>query len=70
MEDLPHLVAVLHVEAVAVEAEALRIVQVGGGPDAEERVVVGVVVALQVVRVVRRDQRDPQVARHLHQALR
>ena len=67
VEDLPHLVAVLHVEALAVEAEALRVVEVGGGADAEQHVVRLVVVALEVVRVVGGDQRQVQVGRHLHQ---
>ncbi len=67
MEDIPHLVAVLHVEALAVEAEALRVVEVGSGADAEQHVVGFVVVALEIVRVIGGDQRKAQVGSHLHQ---
>ena len=65
VEDLPHLVAVLHVEALAVELEALRVVEVGGGTDAEQRIVMGMVFVLEVVRVVRGDERDVQAGGHL-----
>ncbi len=67
VEDLPHLVAVLHVETLAVEVEALRIVEVGGRADAEQHVVRLVVVGFEIVGVVGCDQREVQIGGHLHQ---
>jgi hypothetical protein len=67
VEDGAHLLARLHEEALAVELEALRVVEVRRRADAEQRLVVGVVVLLQVVGVVGGDQRQAQVRRHLDQ---
>ena len=66
-EQLRHLVPVLDVEAPSVEAKTLGIVEIRTRTDAEQRVVVGVIIALQVVGVVGGEQRQPQVAGHLHQ---
>jgi hypothetical protein len=67
VEELRHLVAGLEVEAVPVETEAVRIVEVLAGADAQERVVVPVVPGGQVVGVVGREQRKLQVHRHLRE---
>jgi hypothetical protein len=53
VEDLEHLLAALDEEALPVESEALRVLDVRGRPDAEQRVVVVVVARLEVVRIVR-----------------
>jgi hypothetical protein len=66
-EQIRHLVAVLHVEAVAIEAETVRVVEVLARADAQQRIVVVVIVGLEVVGVVGGDERQPQVGRHLRQ---
>jgi hypothetical protein len=66
-EHLVHLVAVFHVEAVAVELEAVGVVEVGRGADAQQCIVVLVIVGLQVVGVVRGDERQVHVRGHLRE---
>ncbi len=63
-----HLVVVLQEELVGVEAE-LRLGQRGLGLHAEQRGVVVVVLAAQVVHVRRAHQRPPHLARDAHDAL-
>ncbi len=68
-EDLGHLGGRLHVEALPVEAEARRVAQGRARADAEQRLVRAVVVGVQVVGVVGRDERQPEVGRDLEQLL-
>ena len=63
-----HLVGVLQIELVGVEAQ-LRLGQRGLGLHAEQRGVVVVVLAAQVVDVGRAHQRPPDLAGHAHDAL-
>ena len=67
VEELAHLVAIAHVEAAAVEAEALRVVVVRRGADAQEQIVVAVIALFQVMRIVGRHQRKPEICGHLQQ---
>ena len=69
VEHLQHGVPVLHIEAGAVESEALLVGDVRRGPDAEQHVVIVVIMGLEIVRVVRRHQRDAHVVLHLEQFL-
>ena len=65
VKNLPHLVAVLHVETLAVELEAAGVIEIRGGTDAEQRVVVGVVCVGQIVCVIGGNQREAEVRGHL-----
>ena len=67
--DRPHLVGGLQVVAVAAEPEAVRVGDVRGGLDAQQRVVRGGLFAVGVVRVVGDHRRDVELAADVQQAL-
>jgi hypothetical protein len=67
VEELQHLGGVLDVEALPVELEALGVIERLPGLNAEQRLVRMGVMGLQVVGVVGRDQRDPELLVHVEQ---
>ncbi len=69
-EEPAHLLRRAHVVAVAVELEPVRVGERRAGVDAQERVVVVVVLRAHVVRVVRREEGRAQVLREADQVLR
>ena len=68
-EDVPHLRRRLQVVLVAVELEAVRVVERRAGLDAEQRRVALRVLRVRVVQVVRRDDRQRQLLREAEQVL-
>ena len=68
-EDLLHFLRGLQIELIAVIAQAIAIVDVLAGADAEQDVVRTMIAVRQVVHVVGRDERHVQLARDRHQPL-
>ena len=62
LEHLRHLVRALHKKLVAVELESIRVVDLGARLHAQHYFVRMRVLAAQVVRIVGRHQRNPQIA--------
>ena len=68
LEDNAHLLGRLQEELIAVVAQALRIVDGLAGADAEQDVVRLMIALLQIVHVVRADERQVQLVRERQQA--
>ena len=66
-EERAHLLLALEVIFLALEAQAHRLIDRAAGLDAEEHIVDLRILALEIVRVVRGDEGDAQLVRHLEE---